>query len=235
MLSLHLFGGGTLLEVETVRSDLRYWAAARAPRGVPRVSVAARMVTRAVSLRTQDQLMRDGCTRCSRACSTARGHRAPAATSTMPSRADPPPRCSTPAAPRRLLATRSPRAKRLMIVADYDCDGATACAVGVRALAAFGANVSYLVPNRFEYGYGLTPEIVALARARSADLIITVDNGIASVEGVDAANQLGIAVLVTDQSPSGVEAAARRGDRQSEPAGLRFPSKSLAGVASCST
>ena len=77
---------------------------------------------------------------------------------------------------------------KLLIIADYDSDGATACAVGVRALRALGANVDYLVPNRFEYGYGLTPEIVALAKqTKNPDVLITVDNGIASVDGVAAA------------------------------------------------
>jgi single-stranded-DNA-specific exonuclease len=97
-----------------------------------------------------------------------------------------------------LLADAIEAGKRMLIVADYDCDGATACALGMRALRAFGANVGYLVPNRFEYGYGLTPEIVALAAKSKPDLLITVDNGIASVDGVEAARQLGIEVMVTD-------------------------------------
>jgi single-stranded-DNA-specific exonuclease len=89
--------------------------------------------------------------------------------------------------------------KKLVIVADYDCDGATACAVAIRGLRMLGANVDYIVPNRFEYGYGLTPEIVALTiREKSPDIIVTVDNGIASVDGVAAAQAQGIAVLVTD-------------------------------------
>ena len=88
--------------------------------------------------------------------------------------------------------------KRLLIIADYDADGATACAVGVRALRAFGAKVDYLVPDRFRYGYGLTPEIVALAAEQQPQLIVTVDNGIASVEGVAHAKQLGLKVLITD-------------------------------------
>src|SRR5512136_1813725 len=83
-----------------------------------------------------------------------------------------------------LLADAIDANAQLLIVADYDCDGATACAVGLRGLRALGAEVDYLVPNRFEYGYGLTPEIVDLAAPRTPDLIITVDNGIASVDGV---------------------------------------------------
>src|SRR5690606_35085278 len=88
--------------------------------------------------------------------------------------------------------------ERILIVADYDADGATACAVGMRALARMGADVRFLVPNRFEHGYGLTPEIVALAATLAPKLIVTVDNGIASVEGVAAAAARGIDVLVTD-------------------------------------
>jgi single-stranded-DNA-specific exonuclease len=88
--------------------------------------------------------------------------------------------------------------ERIVIVADYDADGATACAVAVRGLRALGANVSFVVPNRFEFGYGLTPEIVALATTQSPRLIVTVDNGIASVDGVAAAAAAGIDVLVTD-------------------------------------
>ena len=89
--------------------------------------------------------------------------------------------------------------KKLVIVADYDCDGATACAVALRGLRMLGANVDYIVPNRFEYGYGLTPEIVALTqRTMSPDIIVTVDNGIASMEGVEEANRRGINVVVTD-------------------------------------
>ena len=99
----------------------------------------------------------------------------------------------------RLLADAIAARARLLIVADYDADGATACAVGIRALRAFGADVSYLVPNRFEYGYGLTPEIVRLAWDRHRpDVLITVDHGIASIEGVAEANRQGMRVLVTD-------------------------------------
>ncbi len=97
-----------------------------------------------------------------------------------------------------MLADAIEAEARLLIVADSDCEGATACAVGIRALRAMGAQVSYLVPNRFEYGYGLTPEIVDLAAHAEPDIIITVDNGIASVDGVARANELGISVLVTD-------------------------------------
>src|SRR5438128_518994 len=96
------------------------------------------------------------------------------------------------------LADAIAHKERLLIVADYDADGATACAVAMRGLTAMGAIVDYLVPNRFEFGYGLTPEIVALAAKRRPGLIITVDNGIASVEGVTAARALGLDGLITD-------------------------------------
>lgn len=99
-----------------------------------------------------------------------------------------------------LLADAIAQQKNLLVIGDYDADGATASAVAVRGLRMMGGRVDYLVPNRFEYGYGLTPEIVALAAERKPDVLITVDNGIASIEGVDAANALGLQVLVTDQS-----------------------------------
>lgn len=121
--------------------------------------------------------------------------------------------------------------KKLVIVADYDCDGATACAVGLRGLAMLGARVDYIVPNRFEYGYGLTPEIVALTvREKSPDVIVTVDNGIASIEGVAEAKRLGIDVVVTDHHLPGdalPDAAVIVNPNQP---GCTFPSKNLAGV-----
>ena len=132
----------------------------------------------------------------------------------------------------KLLADAIESGKRLLIVADYDCDGATACAVGVRALSAFGANVSYLVPNRFEYGYGLTPEIVELAagQAQRPDLLITVDNGIASNEGVARANALGIATLITDHHLPGDALPQATCIVNPNQPGCDFPSKAIAGV-----
>jgi single-stranded-DNA-specific exonuclease len=132
----------------------------------------------------------------------------------------------------RLLADAIETRRQMTIVADYDCDGATACAVGVRGLRAMGARVDYVVPNRFEYGYGLTPEIVDLAARRSPrpELLITVDNGIASVDGVERAHQIGIAVLITDHHLPGdrlPDAAAIVNPNQR---GCGFPSKNLAGV-----
>jgi len=130
----------------------------------------------------------------------------------------------------RLLADAIAQRKRLLIIADYDADGATACAVGVRALRAFGANVDYLVPDRFKLGYGLTPELVDLAAQRKPDLLITVDNGIASVTGVARANQLGIATLITDHHLPGAELPAAACIVNPNQPGCAFPSKALAGV-----
>ncbi len=121
--------------------------------------------------------------------------------------------------------------KRFLIIGDFDADGATATAVAVRALRMLGAqHVDFLVPNRFEYGYGLTPEIVIEAAKRAPDVIITVDNGISSIEGVAKANALGIPVVVTDHHLAGKilpEAAAIVNPNQP---GCPFPSKALAGV-----
>jgi single-stranded-DNA-specific exonuclease len=121
--------------------------------------------------------------------------------------------------------------KKMVIVADYDCDGATACATALRGLRAMGATVDYIVPNRFEYGYGLTPEIVELtARLKSPDIIITVDNGIASIDGVAEANRRGIEVVVTDHHlPADTLPAARVIVNPNQPE-CGFPSKNLAGV-----
>lgn len=119
--------------------------------------------------------------------------------------------------------------QRILIVADYDADGATACAVGLRGLSLFGARVEFLVPNRFEYGYGLTPEIVDLAAGKQPQLIVTVDNGIASVAGVARARELGIEVLVTDHHLPGEQLPEALIVNPNQP-GCRFASKHLAGV-----
>ena len=128
------------------------------------------------------------------------------------------------------LADAIAAGKRLLVVADYDADGATACAVAVRGLSMFGARVDYIVPNRFENGYGLTPEIVDIAAALRPDLIVTVDNGIASVAGVEEANRLGIEVLVTDHHLPGDELPAAACIVNPNQPGCPFPSKHLAGV-----
>ena len=138
-----------------------------------------------------------------------------------------------------LLADLLAANAKLLVVADYDCDGATACAVALRGLRALGAatgssaHIDYLVPNRFRFGYGLTPEIVALAadhpRLGKPDLIITVDNGIASVDGVAAANALAMRVLVTDHHLPGATLPAALIVNPNQPS-CDFASKHLAGV-----
>lgn len=130
-----------------------------------------------------------------------------------------------------LLADAIAARRKMLIVADYDADGATACAVGIRGLRSFGADVDYLVPNRFEYGYGLTPEIVRLAsETKSPELILTVDNGIASIDGVAEAARLGMDVLVTDHHLPGNQLPDARCIVNPNQPGCDFPSKHLAGV-----
>ncbi|MES2298526.1 MAG: single-stranded-DNA-specific exonuclease RecJ [Pseudomonadota bacterium] len=129
------------------------------------------------------------------------------------------------------LADAIAAAKRMTIVADYDCDGATACAVALRGLRAMGAQIDFIVPNRFEYGYGLTPEIVQLtAREKAPDIIITVDNGIASIDGVLEATRLGIEVVVTDHHLPGESLPPARVIVNPNQPACGFPSKHLAGV-----
>lgn len=130
-----------------------------------------------------------------------------------------------------LVARAVEAGERILIVGDFDADGATSCALAVLALRAMGAaHVDFLVPNRFEYGYGLTPEIVAVAVQSRPDLIITVDNGISSIEGVDAANAAGIRVLITDHHLPGATLPAAAGIVNPNQAACGFPSKHLAGV-----
>jgi single-stranded-DNA-specific exonuclease len=120
--------------------------------------------------------------------------------------------------------------EQICIVADYDADGATACAVGLRGLRAMGANVTYLVPNRFEYGYGLTPEIVALAiKESSPTLLVTVDNGIASIDGAAFARTQGVEVIVTDHHLPAAQLPDAIIVNPNQP-GCAFPTKALAGV-----
>jgi single-stranded-DNA-specific exonuclease len=129
-----------------------------------------------------------------------------------------------------LLADAIQEKKRLLIIADYDADGATACAVGVRGLSLLGARVDFIVPNRLEHGYGLTPDIVKLAAERQPDLLVTVDNGIAAVDGVAAANALGIPVLVTDHHLPGDTLPDAVCIVNPNQPGCGFASKNLAGV-----
>jgi single-stranded-DNA-specific exonuclease len=190
----------------------------------------SKIVTRPVSLRTEDQLVREGLHPVLARVCAARGVNRRKDLDDSLSGLLPPSGLLNADRAALLLADAIAAGKRLLIVADYDCDGATACALGVRALSAFGANVGYLVPNRFEYGYGLTPEIVALAARSKPDLLITVDNGIASVEGVDAAAKLGIGVLVTDHHLPGAELPRAAAIVNPNQPGCGFPSKNLPGV-----
>jgi len=130
-----------------------------------------------------------------------------------------------------LLADAITAKKRICIVADYDCDGATACAVGLRGLALLGAShVDFLVPDRVVDGYGLTPAISQRVHAMGAQLLVTVDNGIASVEGVAAARQLGMQVLVTDHHLPGASLPEADALLNPNQPGCGFASKHMAGV-----
>jgi single-stranded-DNA-specific exonuclease len=121
--------------------------------------------------------------------------------------------------------------RALLVIGDYDADGATATAVAVKGLRALGLKrVDYLVPNRFEYGYGLTPEIVELAAQRQPELLLTVDNGISSHEGVTAAQSQGMRVLVTDHHLPGTTLPTADAIVNPNLPGEDFPSRSLAGV-----
>ncbi|MDO9106039.1 MAG: single-stranded-DNA-specific exonuclease RecJ [Methylovulum sp.] len=120
---------------------------------------------------------------------------------------------------------------RISVVADFDADGATSCAVAIKGLQLLGANhVDFVVPNRFEYGYGLTPEIVELVKLQHPDIIITVDNGISSIEGVKVAKAAGIKVLVTDHHLPGLELPAADAIVNPNLTNDPFPGKALAGV-----
>ena len=133
-----------------------------------------------------------------------------------------------------LLGDTIDRREPILVVGDYDCDGATAIAVAVLGLRAMGATVDYLVPNRFENGYGLTPEVADMAaghpRLGRPALLVTVDNGIASVAGVERAHALGIKVLVTDHHLPGEQLPQAEVIVNPNQAGCEFPSKYLAGV-----
>jgi single-stranded-DNA-specific exonuclease len=131
----------------------------------------------------------------------------------------------------KIVAHSIIRQESVIVVGDFDADGATSSALVVRALRLFGLNsVEYLVPNRFEYGYGLTPEIVAVAHNKTPDLIITVDNGISSAEGVAAAKKNNIKVVITDHHLPGSVSPDADAIVNPNQHGCSFPSKSLAGV-----
>ena len=130
-----------------------------------------------------------------------------------------------------IIAQALAQQQRIVIVADFDADGATSCAVALRALRAFGAqHADFIVPNRFEYGYGLTPEIVQVALEKNPQLIITVDNGISSVDGVAFARSHGINVVITDHHLPGEQLPAADAIVNPNQPGCLFTSKSIAGV-----
>jgi len=131
----------------------------------------------------------------------------------------------------KLLLDALEQQQRILVVGDFDADGATSTALAVRALHAMGAkHVDFLVPNRFEYGYGLTPEIVAVAAERKPALIVTVDNGIASLQGVEAAHARGMQVLVTDHHLPAAQLPQAEAIVNPNQPGDSYPSKNLAGV-----
>lgn len=163
----------------------------------------------------------------------ARGVKVPDETQVSWSRLIPPRELTQVEQAAKILADAIEKDQRMLIVADYDCDGATACAVGIRAMRSMKAKVDFLVPNRFETGYGLSPAVVALAIQHPAgrpDLIITVDNGIASIDGVNAAREAGINVLITDHHLPGDELPDALAIVNPNQPGCGFPSKNLAGV-----
>ncbi|HWY23435.1 MAG TPA: DHH family phosphoesterase, partial [Nevskia sp.] len=130
-----------------------------------------------------------------------------------------------------ILADAITRQRRIIVAGDYDADGATATAVAVLGLRALGASsVDYVVPNRFTMGYGLSPALARMALDKGAELLVTVDNGIASVPGVAAANAAGLPVLVTDHHLAGDELPAAAAIVNPNQPGCGFPSKHLAGV-----
>ena len=193
------------------------------------------LFTRPVSLRNEDKLVREGLDPLLARLAAARGITSRSELDDALDKLLPPDLLGI-ARAAQLLADAIEGGQRIVIVADYDCDGATACAVGVRAMRAMQlgdgrvADVQFIVPDRFRFGYGMTPEIVQLASELQPDLIVTVDNGIASVEGVAAANALGIAVIVTDHHLPGAALPAAAAIVNPNQPGCGFPSKALAGV-----
>jgi single-stranded-DNA-specific exonuclease len=130
-----------------------------------------------------------------------------------------------------LLADAVAAGRSIVFVGDFDADGATSSALGVAALRAMGAaHVDFIVPNRFEFGYGLTPEIVALALRAKPDVLVTVDNGISSIDGVRAARSAGVSVVITDHHLPGRELPAADAIVNPNLPGCAFASRNLAGV-----
>ena len=188
------------------------------------------IVQRAFDSSTAEALAGDGLSAILARVLAARGIQDSSQLDVSLARLIPPEKLTNASAMAVILADAIAAHQSLLVVGDYDCDGATATAVAMRGLKSMGATVDYLVPNRFEYGYGLTPEIVLLAAQQKPDIIITVDNGIASVEGVAKANALGIQVLVTDHHLPGDETPAASCMVNPNQRGCHFPSKNLAGV-----
>jgi single-stranded-DNA-specific exonuclease len=192
--------------------------------------ITPRIVTRSVPQPAFDSLCANGVHPVLARAYAARGVSTPRQLDTSFNGLAPAERLKNCVAMAQLLADAIAARQRLLIIADYDADGATACALGMIGLQSFGAQVDYLVPNRFEYGYGLTPEIVALAAARRPDFLITVDNGIASIDGVEAARKLGIRVLITDHHLPAAQLPAAACIVNPNQPGCDFPSRNLAGV-----
>jgi len=203
-------------------------------------AAAPTIAIRRVPLRAEDQLIREGLHPVLARLAAARGINDRSDLDDALDKLLPPSELMGIDAAAQRLADAVMNRERIVIVADYDCDGATACAVGMRALRAMRdaagvgsdlqSNVLFIVPDRFRFGYGLTPEIVKLAAELKPDIIITVDNGIASVDGVEAANALGIEVIVTDHHLPGDALPAAAAIVNPNQPGCTFPSKSLAGV-----
>jgi single-stranded-DNA-specific exonuclease len=161
---------------------------------------------------------------------SARGVEDEAALSISLNQIIPPNQLTNSTAMAKLLADAIAEKKKILIVGDYDADGATATAVAMKGLLSMGAQVDFLVPNRFEYGYGLTPKIVQLAATMQPNVIVTVDNGIASVDGVAEANKLGMQVFITDHHLPGDETPKAACIVNPNQRDCDFPSKNLAGV-----
>jgi single-stranded-DNA-specific exonuclease len=193
-----------------------------------------RIAARRADPRAVDRLVRAGWSPLMARLYAGRGIDAPSSIGGGPGDLHPPGTMRGAADAARLLADAIAARRRLLVVGDYDCDGATGVAVGVLGLRSMGAVVDYLVPNRFDYGYGLTPEIVDAAlvhpRLGRPDVLITVDNGIASLEGVARARAAGLQVVVTDHHLPGVALPDADALVNPNQPGCGFESKNLAGV-----
>jgi single-stranded-DNA-specific exonuclease len=195
------------------------------------VSVLPSIVHRTAAAGAIERLIASGCDALLARLYAARGLTAPSDLDHAFARLHPPAALRNIGIMAQRLAEAITARERIVIVADYDTDGATACAVGLRALRAFGADVRYLVPRRFDYGYGLTPEVVRLAHARfQPHVLVTVDNGISSIEGAAEARRLGMQTLVTDHHLPGERLPDAACIVNPNQPGCEFPSKHLAGV-----